>query len=161
MVAVLASAALEILSIRGLGPVHIGMTVRQAVRAGVKLKLEDSATEGCAFASRADGTQPNVAYMVEAGVITRIDVGDIGSGKRRNDITAGRIGLGSTSATLRRAYGFKLRWAVNSYDDTWRDVTLDGPRHRRAIIFVLDEHHRVNQFRAGRYPSIAYIEGCD
>ena len=69
------SALARTLTPEGLGKVRIGMTVRQAEKAlGEKLAGDGtSAAESCRYVHRSAG-EAGVAYMVENGRITRIDV---------------------------------------------------------------------------------------
>jgi len=93
----------------GLGKVHLGMTLKAAGRAlGARLVVSpdyDDPSE-CSYANRADGRDANVAYMLHRDRIVRIDVDSRTAGKSFVDVrTEAGIGIGSSEADIRRAYG--------------------------------------------------------
>jgi len=155
-----------ILTPGGLGPVKVGMTLREASQAlGVKLKREspnDPDSKYCDFAHRADGNDSEINYMIKDGHIARIDVGD--AAHERSIIkTAEGVGLGSTERAVKKAYGRALKVEPHPYGDGdpdgWHYLVIDEPGHKRGIIFETDGR-KVTSFRAGEYPALGYIEGC-
>src|SRR5262245_50971119 len=66
----------RILNMHGLDPVRLGMSVEDAEKAlgTVLMRSYQSASTPCAYYERADGADTEVAYMVENGRISRIDV---------------------------------------------------------------------------------------
>lgn len=148
----------------GLGSVRIGMTKRQAEQAlGKKLRVEYPMTtddNSCSYAYRADGKDRDIGYMLIDGRIARIDIGVIPL--RAKIVTTAGVGRGSTESAVRKAYGKRLQVSPHPYgdDDNWHYLTADEPDHKRGIIFETDGK-RVTSFRAGIYPALGYIEGCN
>jgi hypothetical protein len=69
--------AAEVLSWQGVGPVKLGMTVREAERAlGTKLSPRGDVytSDACYETGRADKKDPGITYVVEDGRITAISV---------------------------------------------------------------------------------------
>ena len=140
---------------QGLGPVRIGMTVAAAEHAlGARLRVDASpvADGECSSAVRRDGRDKQITYMVEGGRITRID---IDTAQVR---TAKGVGLGSTIAQVRKAYGATFRSHPNPYTEL-PDLEVRTPGSRFGLIFETD-HGRVITMRSGKYPSVAYSEHC-
>lgn len=157
------SAEAEILSAFGLGPVRIGMSVPEAEKAlGAALEVETIQDgDACGYARRKDERDANIAYMVEDGRITRIDVSRPrqAGAHQRPVVTEAGVGLQSTEEEVRKAYGPRLKAQPNKYDDRERDLTVDEPDRKRAIVFET-LNGGIGAFRAGVYPSVGYIEGC-
>jgi hypothetical protein len=156
----------------GLGPVQVGMTIRQAEKAlGAKLRVEkysdDSGPDDCQYAFRADAKFPEVGYMLNARRIVRIDIEVPGYGPQHSPIrTAEGVGLGSTESAVKRAYGRTLKIEPHSYgggeassEPEWHYLVVDESDHKRGIIFET-EGLKVTSFRAGKYPELGWIEGC-
>jgi hypothetical protein len=156
----------HLLTMWGLEPVRIGMTLKQAESAlGAKLRLakpNDSDSKACDLADRRDGRDGNVSYMVENGRITRIDIIELdrrgGSSMRVSTETG--VGIGATELAVRRAYGRSLVVTPHPYDDTGHYLEIYGPGRKRALIFET-ANGRVTSFRAGRRTSVEYIELCE
>ena len=151
---VAAAPAPPVLDPQGLGPVRIGMTVAAAERAlGTRLRPSDSdGGDDCSYFERRDHREKGVAYMVERGRISRIDISEPGVR------TAHGIGVGSTVAQIRKAYGHTVTSHPNAYDDE-PEFELSLPGHRFGLDF-LTKRGRVTAMRAGSYPAVGYIEGC-
>jgi hypothetical protein len=154
----------QILTSQGLGPVRVGMTVRQAGMAlGTKLKVDtDGDSDACRYAWRADGLDENVAYMVEDGRITRIDIfhPDKTTHPELSVVTTAGIGLGSSEESVRRAYRKSVKVKPSFYADNGLEFRVKDFRKQRGLLFAVDEG-KVVHIRAGRIPSIDYVEGCE
>ncbi len=150
---------------RGVGQVRLNMTLKQASRAvGAQISLRkseyDDANE-CSYASRADGRDSNISYMMHHGRIVRIDIGPPGEGKKPTPVqTVEGLGIGSTERELRAAYGRRVKIGPHPYGDANDHYyVLDAPGKRRGIIFETWDG-KVSEFRVGTYPAVQYIEGC-
>lgn len=142
----------------GVAPVRVGMTVAQVERAlHAKLSIEfpnGDGPDGCGEAS-ARGREESLAYMFERGRVTRVDL----AGARSPVRTATGIGLGSSIADIRRAYGTAARAQTDVYSEE-PDFEVKSPDRKAAIVFET-EHGKVVRIHAGQLPSAEYIEGCD
>ena len=156
-----ALAAQPALTFDGLPPVRIGMTPKQA-EAALHARLapmQDFESAECWVTSRADGADPGIAYMVEDGRITRIDVWQPGDGPPSTIRTAAGIGLGSSEAEIAAAYG-PGRVEPHPYlEEGGHLVIVEGRRKGSALVFETAGGH-VTGFRAGRHPAVDYSEGC-
>ena len=147
---VAASPPPRVLEPHGLGPVRIGMTIAAAEHAlGARLDVDGGE---CSGAVRRDGRDKQIIYMVEGGRITRIDI------NTPLVRTARGVGLGSTIAQVRKAYGATFRSHPNLYT-ALPDLEVRRPGSRFGLIFETD-HGRVIAMRGGKYPSVAYSEFC-
>ena len=155
-----AMVAAQQLGFDGISPVNAGMTVRQAEHAlHARLTMEsppDSDSSACAIFD-VEGRDLPFSYMVEHGRVTRADLG--GEGAKSSIKTANGIGLGSTIAQIKRAYGRRGTWHPNTYTDE-PVFEIKSTNGRSAILFET-ERGRVIRIHAGRLPSAEYIEGCD
>lgn len=90
------------LSLDGLGPVDIGMTLDQASAAAgapIRIRPDDPYDGDCKYASAAG--LPEVGFMVINGRIARVDVGDRGG---RRITTVSGAGTGDTEEAIKRTY---------------------------------------------------------
>lgn len=141
--------------------VHVGMTVHEAENVlNTKFVVEvddENSPESCGFAYRQDGRDGDIAYMVEGGRITRIDV--MGNSADKGVVrTATGIGIGSTETQIRKAYGAQIRVERNLYDENGRDYLVPGPLGT-AFLFEAVKG-KVVRFRSGKVGPVSYPEGC-
>jgi len=161
----------------GMGPVRIGMTQDEAVRAlGSGWRVGEPLDESpgaCRhiFSGPEDAVGP-VAYMLIEGRIARVEVSNT-SGQTDPSVRSDRgIRLGATEDEVRRAYGAALQSEGHRYlGPTARYLTLwtaNGPRTgeeftenpaARGIRFVTGDDRRVQEIIAGN-SAIQFIEGC-
>jgi len=145
----------------GLGKVRIGMGIKEAERAiGARLRsLIPAYGPGCWLAVRADGIDPGLSYMVENGLITRIDIGTPRGGAAPATSTAKGIGVGSTATDVERTYGGgNSAPAPYGHDDGDRWIAVE--RTPTLGIVIAMSGGKVVGMWAGRRDSIAYTEGC-
>jgi len=146
----------------GVAPVQVGMTLDQAKRVlhgKFSIQLPEDDPNGCGFLSIKGPFGP-VSYMFDRGRIRRADIDIFDPGGRKSAVkTAAGIGLGSSIADVRRAYGKRARFYPNAYDAPEPDAEIKSADGKSAIIFETSSG-RVSYIRAGRLPWAEYIEGC-
>ena len=148
------------LSLDGLGPVDIGMTLDQASAAAgtpIRTRPEDPFGPECEYAYAAG--LPEVAFMVINGRIARVDVGDR-SGRRMTTVSG--VGTGDTEETVKRTYPGRIRVEGHPYLPPGHYlvyVPADPALAHLSMIFETDGRV-VTRFRAGMKGAVAQIEGC-
>ena len=148
------------LSLDGLGPVDIGMTLDQASAAAgtpIRIPPDDPHDGDCRYAYAAG--VPEVAFMVINGRIERVDVGDR-SGRRVTTVSG--IGVGDAEEAVKRTYPGRIRVEGHPYRPTGHYliyVPADPALAHLSMIFETDGQV-VTTFRAGMKGAVAQIEGC-
>lgn len=151
------------LSLEGIGPVRIGMTLNEAsTAAGVPIRLEDMPPgPECRYAvpDQASGTGAELGFMVVNGRIARIDVGIMGPDRIR---TVSGIGKGNTEADVQATYPGRIRVESHPYIPNGRYLVYVpgdlGLRHLGMIFETVDGE--VRTFRAGLAEEVSWTEGC-
>ena len=148
------------LTLDGLGPVDIGMTLEEASAAAgtpIRTRPEDPFGPECAYAY-ADGV-PEVAFMVINGRIERVDVG-FRPGRRVT--TASGVGTGDTEEKVKQTYPGRIRVSGHPYLPPGHYLTyvpaVPALAHL-SMIFETDGQV-VTSFRAGMKGAVSQIEGC-
>lgn len=163
-----ASAADQILTTDGLGPVKIGMTQRQAEKAlGARLKNAFPSERGkaCWHALRADRVDPWVYYVIWDGKIASVDVTNLplgGPSVVPRIVTDKDIRIGDTDAKVKEAYGPDVKVRVDSQADNEDEgsvITALTADKSRGFVFVTGGR-KVIDFRADLPDAIELMEGC-
>ena len=144
------------LSFDGLGPARFGMS-RAALEAalGSRLTRDDAADspERCEQVQRLGGDD-SVAYMFVDGLLARIDI------DTDQVFTVSGIGLGSTEAAVKAAYGDRVATTPHAYTGPeGKYLTLHSRDGSRGMRFETSGGH-VSRYYAGTARAIEYIEGC-
>ena len=144
------------LSTAGVDSIRIGMTEREAERAGGgELIPSAPATGRCRYLRPVNRSIP-LAFMVIRERIARVDA------HKRGIATTRGIKVQDSERAVRRAYGSTLRRTPNAYDPKGsylEYVPRERAQRHRRIVFETDGR-RVTFIRAGRLPEVRYIEGC-
>jgi len=164
-------AGADVLSWQGVGPVQLGMTVKDAERAlGTKLEPRSIVytSDACYQTSRADKKDPGITYVVEDGRITVINV-FTSDGRTPDVVDQQRIGIGSTEDDIRRSYA-QVNKRLGFYDrdkppendpahvpEFW--IEADSPDMKRMILFVT-RAGKVTSMAAGLKPTVLEPEPC-
>jgi hypothetical protein len=149
------------LTLDGIGGLRIGMTLQEMQQVVGPLDIGYLDGPECGEGQPKRPWIPGVSFMVENGRLTRVDVdqGKPPAPRVRTQTEAG-VGIGSTIAEVKRAYGKHLRIEPHPYDnEDGRYLVIKGLKPGREIIFEAF-HGRVDSFRAGKSRSVEYIEGC-
>ena len=146
----------------GWGPLRIGMTRAEVVRAAGEDAQPNA--PGGAEPEACDEIHPRnapdgVLVMIENGVVTRISVS-----RNRDIATPEGIRVGDPASVVLAKYGARARVDPHKYVETpakyvtvWRDAPTNGDR--RGIRYEINTDDEVAFIRVGG-PSIEYVEGC-
>ena len=137
----------------GVGPVTIGMTLSQVNKIlHENLTMpKDTADEGCFYVKTTK--HPHIAFMIEDGRLTRVDV------DARGIFTARHIQVGDSEARAIRVYGQKLEVGPHHYIDEGHYLTIRSSNGRYGIRFETDKG-KILTYYAGEFNSVQYVEGC-
>jgi hypothetical protein len=164
-------ARAEVLSWQGVGPVQLGMTMKDAERAlGTKLELRSIVytSDECYETWRADKKDPGIGYVIEDGKITVIRV--YSPDGQTPDVTdKHRLGIGGTEDDIRRAYG-QVKKSLGPYDrgeppendpayvpEFW--IEAESPDNKRAILFITSAG-KITSMATGFKPMVLNPEPC-
>jgi hypothetical protein len=149
------SRAAWVVTPRGLGPLQVGMSRSQAETiVGGSLDIGgNSAWKACGY-TPSERLPSGVRIMVEDGTIARIDV------RAGNVATAEGARIGDSEDRIRQLYGSRMATSPHKYTNGhYLTIAAVGADSAFRIVFETDGA-RVTQYRAGRLPSVAYVEGC-
>lgn len=141
----------------GYGPVHIGMTVREASRALHDILVPDVQPNGTCYHVNPAHKSTELALMVEHDRISRVSL----YGDPSQVATDAGIRIGDPSRRLLHVYHGRLEKAPHAYggeSDHYFTYWTSPSRHRGIRYEVVDGV--VSAIHAGG-SSITYIEGCD
>lgn len=164
-----AASAEPMLTAEGFGPLRIGMSRAEVVKA----LGEDSDPEAVGGPDpescdmfRPERAPEGMLVMIEEGRLTSLSL--IEGSKVRTDRG---LGLGASAAEVKAAYGAALRAGPHKYEEAPAEyLTIwakDGPRGEdyqtkptaRGIRYEIGSKGQVQGIHAGG-PSIQYVEGC-
>ncbi len=137
----------------GIGPLRVGMTLEEASRVlGEELRVAYADFPSCDHV-RPSSLPGGVVLMIVNDTVVRVEVSD----SSLTTSAAARVGM--TEASLLEAYGARGSVTPHKYSGPeWHYVTIDADS-AHAIVFETDGV-RVQRFRAGRQPEVAWVEGC-
>jgi hypothetical protein len=138
------------LSKNGLGPLRVGLTVRQIEdRTGYSLK-SSYGSRPCRIMTLS-GAPEGLSLMFAYGKLVRVDV------FRRPWRTRRGIRVGMKGSAVRRRHP-NLRVTRHPYTPAGRYLIVGGKPRR--MIFETGARGRVTSFRGGLSKPVGYIEGC-
>ncbi len=145
------------LSPDGWGPIHIGMTLKEASKASGKYFTNDKPDptyehDSCFYSLFKDENLKDVSLMISDKKIVRIDISS-----PLFETTKGAH-VGDTEAQVISLYG-KLRIEAHHYNEKGKYLTYRQGK-KRGIRFETNEKKLVTLMYAGRYPEIQFVEGC-
>lgn len=146
------------LSINGIEPVRVGMSVAQAETvAGIRLTRPDSSdNKECFYVKPQSGT-PDVLFMVTNNRIARVDVQ---GNSPITTISGGRIG--DTEAKIKSLYPGQIQVTPNKYNPNGHNLTFTpkNPNEGNYRVVFETDGNRVTTFRSGKLPEVEWVEGC-
>ncbi|ACM19339.1 hypothetical protein Geob_0977 [Geotalea daltonii FRC-32] len=145
------------LQVDRLGPIAVGMTVKEASeKSGIKLKEtepSDSGNEECYYVYP-DGKYGDIGFMIEEERISRIDI------TSRKFASIHGLRVGDTEASVKKAFPGKVKEQAHPYLEEDGKYLIIKLKPGYGFIFET-EKGKVTSFRSGKFESIQYIEGCN
>jgi len=145
------------LSLRGLGPVRIGMTLDEAsAAAGTPLVARSGPSSDTCIYATPQGGPDGVEFMLVSGRIARVDV----TGGSITTLRGAAVGDSGTDVQAR--YSGVLHISPHKYLAAGQYLTLVPTSVADAgfrLIFETDGS-KVTRFRAGAQPEVSFVEGC-
>jgi hypothetical protein len=138
----------------GLPPASIGQTVQQAEAALKAPLLAEPGQDGAPCQRRTSKAQPGVVYVVDHGVITRIETRD----PRYLSISGVRVG--DDAAKARKLYGQRLAVWPHLYFENGLRLSVYSPDGGFALVMESNDSGRIIAMRAGAVPAVEQLEGC-
>jgi hypothetical protein len=142
----------------GVGPIRFGMTPAEAeAAAGMPLPGDpyELYEDGSCYYVTPEGEASVFGFMVSDGTIARVDIWETAE-----VATAEGVRIGDTEASVLALYADRATVEPHAYAEPEghyvKTVTADGVH---GYVFETDGTI-VTAYRAGRYPEVAYIEGC-
>jgi hypothetical protein len=139
----------------GIGPVKTGMSLSElnaVLHEKFVLPQDDKDEAACFYVN--SSKHPGIAFMIEEGHVTRIDV------DRPGVSTAQGVRIGNSESRAMQVYGNKLKVEPHHYTaPEGHYLTLLSADGRYGIRFETDEG-KIVRFYAGQKEAIAYVEGC-
>jgi hypothetical protein len=142
-------AETPMLSPSGFGVVQFGQPLKVAEANLSETALPKKREAGCDFVKFKK--YPQMRFMVEDGVVTR---GDATAGVRNS---AG-VNVGMSLARVKALHP-RVRIEPHQYDEKGHYLILDSVDGSSAILFE-EGGGKVTDIRAGKKPSVEYVEGC-
>lgn len=139
------------LTFDGLGPIRLGMSLKDLQANGVKLKKSKIVSGSCRQSTVSSNSE--VRLMFENGVITRVEI------RGRSIETLSGVRVGFTEAKVRQVYGSRVVVEPHKYDPTGHYMKVFSRDRKKALVFETDGK-RITNFRAGISESAQYVEGC-
>jgi hypothetical protein len=138
---------------QGIGTIYAGMTIAEANAALDNTLVIPSTLQECDYV-RAKNGPDGVAFMVEQGRVSRVDV------------TAGTVAtaegakIGDSEERVKSLYP-SLEVRPHKYTDGHYLVVTPADANLRdyRIIFETDGG-KVTRYRSGKLPAVEYVEGC-
>jgi hypothetical protein len=138
----------------GLPPASVGQTLRQAEAALKAPLLVAPGQPDAPCQKRTTTAQPGVVYVVDGGLITRVETRDA----RHASISGVRVGDDARKA--RQVYGARLSVQPHLYFDKGLRLSVYSPDRMFALVMESNDSGRIIALRAGAVPAVEQLEGC-
>ena len=148
----------DVVTLRALGPVTLGMTVEEAVAAsGLSLSQDfgRASTDNCYYVTAGAGL-PGVAFMVVDGAVVRVEI-------NAPSVIATRSGvrIGTPESSVREVYPDNIQQANDAVSEgqALAFVPNDEADADYRIYFAIDGGE-VSSYRLGIRPAVDNLLGC-
>lgn len=140
----------------GLEPAQAGQTLQQAEAAvGAPLLPAAPAPKDMAECHlRSTAAQPGVAYVVDQGVVTRMETRDA------RYLTVSGLRVGDPVQKVRQVYGARLSVRPHAYFARGLVLAVYSPDRQFALVMESNDDGRVVTMRGGMLPAVEMLEGC-
>jgi len=137
-----------------LSPAAAGQTVKEAEKALGAPLVAPPAQQDRRCQVRTSSAQPGVQYVVDNGVITRIDTRD------KRWATMRGLRVGDSEARARQLYGKRLQVSPHPYFERGHRLSVVSADRKFALVMESDAAGRIITLRGGRLPMVESLEGC-
>ena len=148
----------DVVTLRALGPVTLGMTVEEAVAASGLSLTQDfgrASTDNCYYVTAGAGL-PGVAFMVVDGAVVRVEI-------NAPSVIATRSGvrIGTPESSVREVYPDNIQQANDAVSEgqALAFVPNDEADADYRIYFAIDGGE-VSSYRLGIRPAVDNLLGC-
>lgn len=148
----------DVVTLRALGPVTLGMTVEEAVAASGLSLTQDfgrASTDNCYYVTAGAGL-PGVAFMVVDGAVVRVEI-------NAPSVIATRSGvrIGTPESSVREVYPDNIQQANEAVSEgqALAFVPNDEADADYRIYFAIDDGE-VSSYRLGIRPAVDNLLGC-
>lgn len=148
----------DVVTLRALGPVTLGMTVEEAAAASGLALSQDfgrASTDNCYYVTAGAGL-PGVAFMVVDGAVVRVEI-------NAPSVIATRSGvrIGTSEASVREVYSNNIQQANEAVSEgqALAFVPNDAEDADYRIYFAIDGGE-VSSYRLGIRPAVDNLLGC-
>jgi hypothetical protein len=144
------------LGTNGIGPILVGMTVKQAEKAsGRKIKVSNYPDSTCAY-GEVLGIN-GVSLLLLDGIIERADISN------PRILTLRGAKMGDSETQIKNFYSGQIKITPHPYTGPEGHYLTFYPKDRAdkdyRLIFETRQG-KVTRYRGGRLPAVDYIEGC-
>jgi len=140
----------------GLEPGQAGQTLQQ-VEAALGAPLLPAAPPPKDMAEchlRSTPAHPGVAYVVDQGVVTRMETRDA------RYLTVSGLRVGDEVRKVRQVYGARLSVRPHAYFARGLVLAVYSPDRQFALVMESNDAGRVVTLRGGMLPAVEFLEGC-
>lgn len=142
-------------TINGIGSIQVGMTPQKASKVSGIAIVALGKDPQCTYYQPKE--QPkDILLMVNNGTISRIDI------KNPQITTRSGAKIGDTEAKIKSLYPGQIEVTPHKYVPNGRYLTFipkDATDKNYRLIFETDGK-KVTQYRSGKLPEVAWVEGC-
>jgi hypothetical protein len=140
----------------GLEPAQAGQTLQQAEAAlgAPLLPATPPPKDPASCHLRSTAAQPGVAYVVNQGVVTRMETRDA------RYLTLSGLRVGDEVQKVRQVYGARLSVRPHAYFARGLVLAVYSPDRQFALVMESNDAGRLVTLRGGMVPAVELLEGC-
>lgn len=144
------------LSLKALGQVKVGMTVKQVKALFTNMTVLDAGGGQECFYLEPRNVPKGVAFMITDGRVSRIDI----TSAHYSSLSGAKVG--QTEQQVIKRYANQLKVTRHHYDEKGHYLIF-VPKDKRdkgyRMLFETDGR-KITEFRAGKLPEVEFVEGC-